>query len=33
MAARRAYGNHGAEALIAMMFLCCGGITLTPPLP
>ena len=31
--ARRAYGFHSAEALIAMVFLCCGGISLDPPLP
>ncbi|MFQ5741901.1 MAG: ISL3 family transposase [Acidobacteriota bacterium] len=31
--ARRAYGFHSAEALISMIFLCCGGITLNPPLP
>lgn len=31
--ARRAYGFHSAEALIAMVFLCCGGIRLDPPLP
>jgi transposase len=30
---RRAYGFHSAQALIAMIFLCCGGITLSPPLP
>lgn len=30
---RRAYGFHSAPALIAMIFLCCGGITLSPPLP
>jgi transposase len=30
---RRAYGFHAAPALIAMIFLCCGGITLAPPLP
>jgi transposase len=30
---RRAYGFHSAQALIAMMHLCCGGITLSPPLP
>ncbi len=30
---RRAYGYHSAPALIAMIFLCCGGITLSPPLP
>ena len=31
--ARRAFGFHGADALIAMLFLCCGGVTLNPPLP
>lgn len=31
--ARRAYGFHSAEALIAMLFLTCGGIPLSPPLP
>ena len=31
--ARRAFGFHGAEALIAMLFLNCGGISLEPPLP
>jgi transposase len=30
---RRAFGFHSAHALIAMIFLCCGGITLAPPLP
>jgi transposase len=30
---RRAYGFHSAQALIAMIFLCCGGIMLSPPLP
>lgn len=30
---RRAYGFHSAPALIAMILLCCGGITLSPPLP
>jgi transposase len=30
---RRAYGFHSAQALSAMIHLCCGGITLTPPLP
>lgn len=29
----RAYGYHSAEALIAMLFLTCGGIQLYPPLP
>ncbi len=33
MIARRAFGFHGPEPLIAMMFLCCGGIQLDPPLP
>ncbi len=31
--ARRAFGFHSAEALCAMLFLCCGGIKLSPPLP
>lgn len=30
---RRAYGFHSAQALISMIHLCCGGITLAPPLP
>lgn len=30
---RRAYGFHSAEALEAMIHLCCGGIALNPPLP
>ncbi len=33
MVARRAFGYHSAGALIAMMFLCCGGLTLKPALP
>lgn len=33
MIARRAYGFHSPEALIAMLFLCCGGIELNPRLP
>ena len=33
MIARRAFGFHGPEPLIAMAFLCCGGIELDPPLP
>jgi transposase len=33
MIARRAYGFHSPEALISMLYLCCGGITLSPPLP
>lgn len=31
--ARRAYGFHGPGPLMAMLFLCCGGIDLHPPLP
>jgi len=31
--ANRAFGFHSAEALISMIFLCCSGITLEPPLP
>lgn len=27
---RRAYGFHSAWALIAMIFLCCGGVHVTP---
>ncbi len=30
---RRAFGFHSAEALMAMIHLCCGGLSLTPPLP
>ena len=30
--ARRAYGFHSHGALISMLFLCCGGIELAPPL-
>lgn len=30
---RRAYGFHSAQALSAMIHLCCGGIVLSPPLP
>lgn len=30
---RRAYGFHSAQALAAMIHLCCGGIMLAPPLP
>ena len=33
MVARRAFGFHGAGALIGMIYLCCGGILLDPPLP
>ncbi len=31
--ARRAYGFHSPKPLIAMLFLCCGGILLEPPVP
>lgn len=31
--ARRAYGFHSPGPLISMLFLCCGGIVLSPPLP
>ncbi len=33
MIARRAFGFHSPEALIAMIFLTCGGIELHPTLP
>ncbi len=33
MIARRAFGFHSADALIGMLFLCCGGVTVDPPLP
>ncbi len=33
MIARRAFGFHSADALISMLYLCCGGIELHPPLP
>ncbi|MGQ0614866.1 MAG: ISL3 family transposase [Planctomycetaceae bacterium] len=33
MIARRAFGFHTPEPLIAMLPLCCGGIRLDPPLP
>jgi len=33
MIARRAFGFHRPEPLIAMLFLCCSGIVLSPPLP
>ncbi len=33
MVARRAFGFHSAAALIAMLFLTCGGLHLDPPLP
>lgn len=28
---RRAYGFHSVQHLISMIYLCCGGITLSPP--
>jgi transposase len=33
MIAHRAYGFHDHYALSAMIFLCCSGIVLKPPLP
>ncbi len=30
---RRAYGHHSPEALISLLYLCCGGIQIDPPLP
>ena len=30
---RRAFGFHSADAFTSMLMLCCGGITLDPPLP
>jgi len=30
---RRAYGFHDTAALKAMIYLCCGGIAVNPPLP
>ena len=33
MVARRAFGFHSANALIGMLFLCCGGVAVNPPLP
>lgn len=33
MIARRAFGFHSPSPLIAMLYLCSGGITLDPPLP
>ncbi len=30
---RRAFGFHSAQAFTSMLMLCCGGITLEPPLP
>ena len=31
--ARRAYGFHSPGPLISMLYLCCAGIQLDPPLP
>lgn len=31
MIARRAFGFHGPGPLMAMLLVCCGGITQTPP--
>jgi len=28
----RSFGFHGATPLIALVYLCCGGVTITPPL-
>ena len=28
----RSYGLHSPQALIALFYLCCAGITITPPL-
>ena len=33
MIARRAFGFHSHPPLVAMLFLCCGGIDVQPPLP
>ena len=33
MVARRAFGFHSAGALIGMLYLTCGGVETTPPLP
>lgn len=33
MIANRAFGFHSADALIGMLFLCCGGVTVNPALP
>jgi len=27
----RGYGHHSAAALIAMIYLCCGGLTIRLP--
>jgi len=28
----RSFGFHGPQPLIALIYLCCGGLTITPPL-
>ncbi len=28
----RSFGFHGAAPLVALVYLCCGGIVVTPPL-
>lgn len=33
MIVNRAFGFHSAGALIGMLFLCCGGVTVNPALP
>jgi len=33
MIARRAFGYHSPNALMSLLYLCCGGIGLDPPLP
>ncbi len=33
MVARRAFGFHSPQALISMLYLCCGGVRLEPRLP
>jgi transposase len=33
MITRRAFGFHSHEALTSMVYLCCGGVQLNPPLP
>ncbi|RMD64510.1 ISL3 family transposase, partial [Candidatus Parcubacteria bacterium] len=33
MVARRAFCFHSPQALIAMLYLCCGGVRLEPRLP
>ncbi len=28
----RSFGFHSAAPLVALVYLCCGGVTVTPPL-